>query len=378
MQNLGTDFPQSDVIYMARAIKLAQNGRFTTTPNPNVGCVIVDDDGRIVGEGFHHKAGGPHAEVVALRTAGNRTENCTAYVTLEPCSHHGRTPPCAEALIAAGVKKVVVAMSDPNPKVAGNGIAKLQDAGIEVAVGVLELEAEKLNRGFLKRMRQGKPWVTLKMATTLDGKTALLNGQSQWITGPEARADVQYHRAQSCAIISGSGTVMVDNPSLNVRHSELARGKYLIDSESLRQPMRVIVDGKGQLHSGLKLFSLDGQSLVVNLQENENLTAAKIPQWQAPESQGKVDLSALLDELGTRQMNQIWLEAGAKLGGAFLQENLVDELVLYLAPKLFGDLAMGAFSLSELTNIGDAKSLQWSDIRQVGNDIKITALLGNK
>ena len=231
-------FSEQDVSYMAHAIRLAKNGVYTTTPNPNVGCVIVNEDGVIVGSGWHHKAGTPHAEIHALNQAGELARGATAYVTLEPCSHYGRTPPCSEALIKAGVNRVVAAMVDPNPVVAGRGLNMLKEAGIEVAHGLLAEQAEALNPGFVKRMQHGLPKVTLKMASTLDGKIALANGKSQWITGPEARRDVQRHRARACAVLSGSGTVLADNPSLNVRHGELGELKNALDAEQLRQPFK--------------------------------------------------------------------------------------------------------------------------------------------
>lgn len=248
----------NDAVYMARAIELAWRGRFTTSPNPNVGCVIVRD-GAIVGEGYHHRAGEPHAEVHALRAAGEKAHGATAYVTLEPCSHHGKTPPCADALIAAGIARVVAAMQDPNPEVAGRGLYRLQQAGIEVEHGLMMAEAEALNRGFFKRMRTGFPYLQLKMAASLDGKTAMASGESQWITSAAARRDVQQYRAQSCAILSTSETVLADNPSLNVRWEDLSddvRSAY--PKESVRQPLRVILDARNRLTPDLKVFSLPG------------------------------------------------------------------------------------------------------------------------
>jgi diaminohydroxyphosphoribosylaminopyrimidine deaminase/5-amino-6-(5-phosphoribosylamino)uracil reductase len=247
-----TQFSKTDHQMMALAIQLAKRGQYTTPPNPNVGCVITNQQDQIIGEGWHKKAGTPHAEVHALEQAGSHAKGATAYVTLEPCSHYGRTPPCADSLIAAGVTRVVAAMVDPNPVVSGNGLAKLKKAGIKTEQGLLQSQAEQLNRGFIKRMRAGKPWITVKLAASLDGKTALGNGLSQWITGPQARQDVQRHRARSCAILSGSGTVSADNPMLNVRYSELNLPNDVLAQKDLRQPLRILLDGRNQLPPSLK------------------------------------------------------------------------------------------------------------------------------
>ena len=365
------EYSQFDAAMMARAIKLAEQGKYTTSPNPRVGCVIVQGD-TIVGEGFHAKAGEPHAEVFALRAAAEQAKSATVYVTLEPCSHYGRTPPCAEALINAQVNKVIIAMEDPFPKVAGRGIKMLLDAGIEVKCGLLANEARQLNQGFLHRVTTGLPWVTAKMATSLDGKTALANGQSKWITGPNARADVQEHRARSCAILTGSGTVIADNPSLNVRYAELTQAQSVVAESQLRQPVRVIIDGKNQLHAGLKLFTIPGDVLVVNLSHNEALPE-HVAQWQAPMFRGKVDLRATLRELAEEQINSVWLEAGGNLFGAMLEQQLVNETINYIAPKLLGDPARGSLAIPELTDMRQAYQLQWQDIRQVGGDLKITS-----
>jgi diaminohydroxyphosphoribosylaminopyrimidine deaminase/5-amino-6-(5-phosphoribosylamino)uracil reductase len=358
---------------MAIAIRLAKKGQFTTTPNPNVGCVLCDADGNIVGQGWHKKSGTPHAEVHALREAGKRAKGATAYVTLEPCSHTGRTPPCADALIKAGVSRVVAAMEDPNPLVSGSGLAKLAAAGINVSHGLMQQQAEQLNRGFIKRMRTGVPWVTVKLASSLDGKTALANGQSQWITGPLARRDVQLHRAKSCAILSGSGTVLADNPSLNVRYDELTLGDTVYLQSDLRQPTRVILDGRNQLHGEIKLCSLPGDILLINSRPSEQTFPPHVKQWQAPYSQNQLDLNKVFEHLGALQFNTIWVEAGAKLAGALLKNKLIDELILYQAPKLLGDKGQNMFAMDELTNMQQAYNLLWQDVRQVGNDLKITA-----
>lgn len=360
-----------DRTFMARALRLAQKGRFTTSPNPRVGCVIVRDNA-IVGEGFHEKAGEPHAEVFALRMAGEAAAGATAYVTLEPCSHYGRTPPCAKALIEAKVSRVVVAMEDPFPQVAGRGLAMLQDAGIDVVCGVLEQEARLMNRGFLSRVERGRPFVVAKMAASLDGKTALANGVSKWITSAHAREDVQRHRAESCAILTGSGTVLADNPSLNVRFDELGFAKSLIEVNKLRQPLRIIVDGRNQLHANLKIFSLPGEILVVNLRNNTHLPE-HVSQWQAPEINGKVDLAALMQHLALLQINNVWLEAGSRLLGAFMQARQVDELVHYIAPKLMGDPAQGVMDSPTWQSMEDTIQLQWMEQKMVGQDLKLTA-----
>ncbi|WP_034475261.1 bifunctional diaminohydroxyphosphoribosylaminopyrimidine deaminase/5-amino-6-(5-phosphoribosylamino)uracil reductase RibD [Aestuariibacter salexigens] len=362
---------------MARALQLAWRGQYSTSPNPRVGCVLTDEQGRIVGEGWHRKAGQAHAEVNALAQAGDKAKGATCYVTLEPCSHHGRTGPCADALLRAGVKRVVAAMQDPNPEVAGNGIKRLRDAGVQVDVGLLGAEAEKLNQGFIKRMRTGMPWVTVKLAASLDGKTALANGNSQWITGPEARRDVQRHRAQSCAVLSGAGTVMSDNPSLNVRFNELTH----VDCDDLhvyqRQPLRAIIDGQNQLHSQLRLLSLDGDIVVFNKAYNPRLSDTAAQQVHIDRGGAHIELTAILRELAQRQCNTVWVEAGARLAGALLEKTLVDELIVYQAPKLLGGGARELLHTAPYTTLSDAIKLDWQDIRQVGDDIKITALVTN-
>jgi len=369
---------------MARAIQLAKRGVYTTAPNPNVGCVISDSQGVILGEGWHKKAGMPHAEVHALEQArssskGAIAKGATAYVTLEPCNHYARTPPCADALIAAGVTRVVAAMVDPNPLVSGNGLARLQEAGIKTEHGLLQAAAEQLNRGFIKRMRTGKPWVTVKLAASLDGKTALANGLSQWITGPLARQDVQRHRARSCAILSGSGTVTADNPMLNVRYSELNLAADVLAQKDLRQPLRVLLDGRNQLPTSLTCLqpfecNLAGNVLLINGRPSEHQFERHVSQWQAPFNGNKLDLSKVMSKLGEMQLNYIWVEAGAKLAGALLQNKLIDELILYQAPKLIGGAGQNLFDTMPTEVMDKVIDLTWTDIRQVGDDIKMTAL----
>lgn len=365
---------------MARAIQLAKRGEYTTTPNPNVGCVISSSQGVILGEGWHKKAGTPHSEIHALQQAGNKAQGATAYVTLEPCSHYGRTPPCADSLIAAGVTRVVAAMVDPNPQVSGNGLAKLQEAGIKTEHGLLQTSAEQLNRGFIKRMRTGKPWITVKLAASLDGKTALGNGLSQWITGPLARQDVQRHRAKSCAILSGSGTVIADNPMLNVRYSELNLGADVLSQKDLRQPLRILLDGRNQLPSTLTCLqpfenNLAGNVLLINGQPSVQQFSQHVSQWQAPFNGNKLDLIKVMSKLGEMQLNHIWVEAGAKLAGALLQNNLIDELILYQAPKLIGGAGQNLFDTMPIEMMDKVINLTWTDIRQVGVDVKMTALI---
>jgi diaminohydroxyphosphoribosylaminopyrimidine deaminase/5-amino-6-(5-phosphoribosylamino)uracil reductase len=361
-----------DQIYMARALELARRGRFTTHPNPRVGCVIARD-GAIVGEGFHYRAGEPHAEVHALRMAGEQARGATAYVTLEPCSHHGRTPPCCEALIAAGVARVVVAMQDPNPQVAGRGMHRLREAGIEVSHGLMMNEAEVLNRGFLKRMRTGFPWVQLKLGASLDGGTAMASGESQWITSPQARRDVQRLRAQSAAILTSSATVLADDPSLTVRWNELdeaTRARY--PKANVRQPIRVVVDSRNRVTPQHRLVQQPGETWLARLARDEVDWPEAVDHLLLPERQGHIDLVALMMQLGRRQINSVWVEAGATLAGALLQAGVVDELIVYLAPKLLGDGARGLCRLPGLDRLADAPTFAFSEVRAVGPDLRVT------
>ncbi len=358
-------FTVADHGMMARALRLAEQGLFSTSPNPRVGCVLVRD-GEIVGEGWHEKAGGPHAEVHALRAAGERARGATAYVTLEPCSHHGRTPPCAEALIKAGVSRVVSAMQDPNPLVAGRGLALLQASGIETASGLLESEAQELNVGFVSRMTRGRPWLRLKAAASLDGKTALNNGLSQWITGPAARLDGQRWRARACAILTGIGTVRDDDPQLNVR-----------DIDTPRQPLRVVVDSRLEISQAARILQGAGPVLVVAAVGDPGKVAQLadlgVEVAILPNASGKVDLAALLELLGGRGINEVHAEAGFKLNGSLLREGLLDELLLYLAPCLIGHQASGLFNLPELESLDGKRLLQLRDVRQLGEDIRLIA-----
>jgi diaminohydroxyphosphoribosylaminopyrimidine deaminase/5-amino-6-(5-phosphoribosylamino)uracil reductase len=357
-------FSAADHDFMARALRLAQCGLFTTTPNPRVGCVIVQDE-KIVGEGWHRRAGEAHAEVHALNAAGAAARGATAYVTLEPCSHHGRTPPCTDALIAAGVARVVAAMQDPNPQVAGRGLAALAAAGIAAECGLMAAEAGELNIGFVSCMSRGRPWVRLKLAASLDGKTALKNGLSQWITGPEARQDGHRWRARACAILSGIGTVREDDPQFNVRG---------VDTE--RQPLKVVVDARLELPLDARVLA-DGHLLLASA-VSEGASADALRQRGAellplPDGTGRIDLAALMAELGRRGINELHVEGGRQLNGALLRAGLVDEILLYLAPCLIGDAARGLFDWPELTSLDDKQRLSISDLRLIGEDMRVLA-----
>ncbi|MCE9678066.1 bifunctional diaminohydroxyphosphoribosylaminopyrimidine deaminase/5-amino-6-(5-phosphoribosylamino)uracil reductase RibD [Shewanella sp. AS1] len=359
---------------MARAIKLARKGQYTTQPNPCVGCVIYRDE-QIVGEGYHIAAGGPHAEVHALRMAGEAAKGATAYVTLEPCSHYGRTPPCAEALIRAKVERVVVAVTDPNPQVSGRGIKMLQGAGIQVDVGLDEDEAAALNPGFMKRMATALPWVSIKLAASLDGKTALSNGVSKWITGAPARRDVQRMRARHDAIITGIETVLADDPSLNVRIEELGTVQKSVPAELIKQPLRVVLDSKARLGTDAKLFSVASPILLVSTQAYPKSVSASWPE-QVSELQletldGRVPLLALLEHLG-QSCNSVMIEAGATLAGAFIAAGLADELVLYQAPKILGGHGRNLLSLPDYQTMVQLPSLVLKEQRKLGQDMRFT------
>ncbi|WP_233116850.1 bifunctional diaminohydroxyphosphoribosylaminopyrimidine deaminase/5-amino-6-(5-phosphoribosylamino)uracil reductase RibD [Aggregatibacter actinomycetemcomitans] len=369
---MDAQFSPQDVAFMQLALDLAKQGEFTTTPNPSVGCVLVKN-GKIVGKGFHFKAGEPHAEVMTLREAGENARGATAYVTLEPCSHFGRTPPCAKGLVEAGVSKVIAAMCDPNPQVAGKGLQILADAGIQSAVGLLEEKAEQLNKGFLKRMRTGKPFVQLKLAMSIDGKTAMASGESKWITGAQARMDVQQYRAKASAMLSTSQTVLADDPSLNVRWAELpneTQARYV--QENLRQPVRVILDSTHKVRSDFKVFLTDAPVWLAG-EDDFQLTGfpASTEYLKLDRSHGESRLQALMTELGKRQINTLWVEAGATLAGALIAENLVDELIIYMAPKLLGDHAKDLCHLPHLTRLADAPLWQLQSCEPTGDDLKL-------
>ena len=353
-----------DYTHMSHALQLAERGLYSTDPNPRVGCVLVKDDA-VVGTGWHEVAGGPHAEIHALNNAGANARGATAYVTLEPCCHHGKTPPCTDALIAAGVTRVVAAMSDPNPKVGGKGLQQLRDAGVHVDSGLLESQALALNPGFVQRMRSGRPWVRCKSALSLDGKTALANGQSQWITGDAARLDVQRFRAHSSAIITGIGTVLADDPSLTVR---IDTGR-----SPVRQPLRVVLDTQLRIAQNAKLLTQPGRTMIFTaVVDAHRIAALQSDSVQVVTFPG-LQLSGVLAYLAQEQCNEVWVEAGATLSSALLRAGLVDELVLYVAPKLLGDTGRGLFHLPALSALADAVSLDIMDVRMVGKDLRIIA-----
>jgi diaminohydroxyphosphoribosylaminopyrimidine deaminase / 5-amino-6-(5-phosphoribosylamino)uracil reductase len=358
--------------FMARALQLARRGCYTTKPNPRVGCVLVKNGG-IVGEGWHKRAGEAHAEIEALRAAGTDVLGATAYVTLEPCCHYGRTAPCSDALIRAGVSRVVAAMTDPNPKVAGNGLKALADAGIETVCGVLRSEAEKLNQGFCMRMRSGRPLVFSKVAMSLDGRTAMASGESQWITSECARQDVHRLRAGCSAIVTGVDSVIADDPSLTARLDGAVGG--------IVQPLRVIVDSMLRTPAGSRMTRLPGTSLIATTsadrQRRQRLEQAGFEVvWLPAAESGRVDLPSLLDHLATREVNDVMVETGAVLNGALLQAGLVDELVVYMAPSLLGDDGRGAFHLPGLTKLSERIELRLLDVRQVGADLRLRCRIG--
>ena len=370
-------FSQADHRYMARALQLAQKGLYTTDPNPRVGCVIVRDE-QIVGEGFHLRAGEPHAEINALNDAGEKAQGATAYVTLEPCSHIGRTGPCAVALQEAKVSRVVIAMVDPNPQVSGRGIRLLEEAGIEVAVGLLEIEARVLNPGFIARMTQQRPFVRLKMAMSLDGRTAMGSGESQWITGPEARTQVQRLRARSSAILSGVESLIMDDSRLTLRAEQLQLDNA--DEVVRRQPLRVILDTHLRLPLAAACLSEPGRTLVITTpdhseEKRERLTEAGAEVQVLPAgSDGRIDLEVMLQWLAeNEQVNELLVETGATLAGAMLDAALVDELQLFVAPTLLGGEARPLFALPGLSRMADQRRLTIHDMRAVGRDWRIIA-----
>ncbi|WP_460046714.1 bifunctional diaminohydroxyphosphoribosylaminopyrimidine deaminase/5-amino-6-(5-phosphoribosylamino)uracil reductase RibD [Pseudomonas sp. S2_H01] len=363
-----------DAAYMARALELARKGVYSTHPNPRVGCVIVRD-GEVVGEGWHVRAGEPHAEVHALRQAGDKAKGATAYVTLEPCSHHGRTPPCADALVNAGVARVVAAMQDPNPDVAGRGLLRLMSAGIAVQSGVLEGEARALNKGFLKRMEHGLPYVRVKLAMSLDGRTAMASGESQWITGPEARSAVQRLRAQSSVVLTGADTVLADNARLTVRPDELGLNAELTALAVTRPPLRVLVDGRLRVPLDAPFFKA-GSALVVTCaaaSARERYHEEGHEMLALPSSGGHVDLRKLLVELASRGVNDVLVEAGPKLAGAFTRLGLVDEFQIFVAGKFMGSSARPLLDLP-LAQMSEALELKIIEMRAVGNDWRVIAI----
>jgi len=359
----------NDIMFMLEAIQLAKKGWYSTHPNPRVGCVLVKEQ-QVIARGWHQLAGQGHAEVNALKAAGENARGATAYVTLEPCSHFGKTPPCSDALINAGVAEVVVAMQDPNPLVAGQGIERLRKAGIPTRVGVLEQEAKALNRGFIKRMQSQASFIRCKMGVSLDGRTAMASGESQWITSPEARRDVQRLRAESSAILSGIGTVLADDPSLNVRDEQ-----YLVKNI---QPARVILDSQLRMSAQAKMLGLSGQTYIFTDQNKVIGSKALALKEQGAELIGlvlagkRLDLTEVTKQLVRMQFNEVLLETGPTLSGAMLKAGLIDELVIYMAPKLMGDAGRGLFHIPDLDKMRDVFDLDIEDIRSIGPDIRMT------
>lgn len=349
---------------MARALQLARLGLRTTHPNPRVGCVVTAG-GQVVGEGWHEKAGSPHAEILALDRAGDRARGATVYLNLEPCCHQGRTPPCTDALIDAGVMRVVVAMEDPNPQVGGGGVQMLRAAGVEVDVGLMRDAALALNRGFVSRMQRGRPWVTVKTAASLDGRTATASGHSQWITSEAARDDVHRLRAQVSAVMTGSRTTREDNPALTARCAGVTR-----------QPLRVLVDGALSVSPRARLFEDNAPVVVATALDPAGVAyGANVDVVRFHERDSRVDLRRLMEHLGEREVNEVLVEAGESLAGALLKIGVVDEIVLYMAPMLLGSDAMGMFDLPLIENLDDRVDLSISEVRQVGPDLKIVAQL---
>ena len=367
-------FSHADRQHMARALQLARLGRYTTDPNPRVGCVLVRD-GVVVGEGFHRKAGEPHAERMAIADAGDKARGATAYVTLEPCCHHGKTPPCTEGLLEAGVSRVIAAMVDPNPLVAGKGLAQLQQAGVETASGLMVAEAAALNPGFIKRMSEGKPYVRLKLAMSLDGRTAMASGESQWITGEAARLDVQRLRAGSSAIVTGIGTVLADNPSMNVR---LGAGDLpgVQSDELILQPLRVVLDSRARMPLGSRMLSLPGDTLVCVGEGADESRVSALREAGAevislPREALGLQWEGLLGQLSQRGINEVLLECGAAVAGSALLAGIVDELIVYMAPHLMGDAARGLVSLPGVEVMADRLQLQLLEARALGDDLRL-------
>lgn len=361
----------SDHGHMARALQLAARGLYGTDPNPRVGCVLVRGD-RVVGEGWHERAGDPHAEVNALRAAGEAARGATAYITLEPCCHQGRTGPCTRALMSAGVSRVVAAMEDPNPRVAGRGLAELRAAGIKVATGLLGHAARALNPGFVSRMARGRPFVRCKVAASVDGRTAMASGESRWITGEAARADVHRLRARSSAIMTGVGTVLADDPALTVRGARLTG-----DDGIARQPLRVVLDSGLRMPSTARLLKEPGETVVFTIREDDSrareLRDAGARVETVVAHVGRVALRQVLERLAAREVNELHLEAGPTLCGALAGAGLVDEFVFYIAPSLMGTDARGMFNLPGVARMSQRLALAFTDVRTVGDDLRVTA-----
>ena len=364
-------FSAADHAFMARALALTERGRDTSTPNPNVGCVLVKD-GRIIGEGWHARAGEPHAEIAALANATESPRGATVYVTLEPCAHQGRTGPCADRLVEAGVARVVAALKDPFPQVNGRGLERLRAGGVTAEVGLMEAQAREVHRGFLSRVTRGRPWMRIKAAASIDGRTAMASGESQWITGEAARRDAHALRARSCAMLTGIGTVAHDDPQLTVRGVPCER-----------QPRRAVVDSRLDLPTRARILH-GGGTIVFTLSDDASRRAAleaagaeivKVP--HAADKPGKTDLAAVARMLGERGFNEVTVETGAKLNGSLIAAGVIDEIVLYVAPRILGNEALGLFSLPGLERLEDAVSVRIAEVRSIGEDLRITLRLGS-
>jgi diaminohydroxyphosphoribosylaminopyrimidine deaminase/5-amino-6-(5-phosphoribosylamino)uracil reductase len=363
-------FTAEDHAFMARALQLTERGRDTATPNPNVACVIVKE-GRVIGEGVHVRAGEPHAEALALAACTESPEGATVYVTLEPCAHQGRTPPCADALVQAKVARVVAALEDPNPLVHGRGATTLRDGGVQVDIGLMAAEAEEVHRGFLHRMRFGRPWMRIKSAASIDGRIALANGESKWITGEAARRDVHALRARSCAMLTGIGTVLRDDPELTVRHVP-----------ALRQPRRIVIDSRLDIDPNAKI--LKGERPIIFTVSTDAAKRKRLTDLGAevvdapidPNKPGKTDLAAVAQALGARGFNEVTVETGRQLNGSLLAAGVIDEIVLYLAPRILGDTAQGLFALPEFKHLDEAIHPRIVDVRAIGGDWRFTMRLG--
>jgi diaminohydroxyphosphoribosylaminopyrimidine deaminase/5-amino-6-(5-phosphoribosylamino)uracil reductase len=364
-------FSAEDHAFMARALALTERGRDTSTPNPNVACVLVKE-GRIIGEGWHARAGEPHAEVAALADATESPRGCTVYVTLEPCAHQGRTGPCADRLVEAGVARVVAALQDPFPQVNGRGLGRLRAAGIEAEVGLMEAQAREVHRGFLSRVTRGRPWMRLKAAASIDGRTAMASGESRWITGEAARRDVHAMRARSCLMLTGIGTILHDDPQLSVR-----------DVPCERQPRRAVIDSRLDLPRDARILHGGGTLVFTGSADRERRAALEargaevIPVPPDPAKPGKTDLAAVARMLGERGFNEVTVETGAKLNGSLVAAGVIDEIVLYLAPRILGDAAQGLFALAGLERLQDAVAVRIAEVRGIGEDLRITLRLGS-
>lgn len=366
-----------DKFFMKYALKLADKGKFTTSPNPNVGCVIVKD-GKIVGEGWHQRTGGKHAEIYALDMAGNKSIGSTAYITLEPCSYFGKTPPCCNKLIKSKIKRVVIAVKDPNPKVSGNGIKKLKQHGINISYGIMINEAKKINFSYIKRIKTGFPWTQIKLGSSLDGHIAISNGKSKWITSVKSRKDAQYFRAQSSAILSSSSTILADNPRLTVRLNELSKKnkkKYFYNK--IRHPIRIILDSKNRIQPYHKIIAQPGKNILVRLKKDDLKWPINTKQLVMPSLNNNIDLKFLFKKLAHKSINYIFVEAGATLAGSLLTLGLVDEIVIYLSTKLLGNNNIDLLNLPKISKIEEAPKLYLKYIKKIGQDLRLI-LIPNK